>query len=253
MITIYLLKNTLNNKVYVGQTCKNLSRRFKNGLGYQGSCYINKAIKKYGKYNFYYDVITFCATQECADLLEKFFINKYNSTNPKVGYNICIGGRGVMSGRKHTSQTIQKMKKSKIGKNTWMKGRKNHHSEQHKIFLSKQMKLNELWKMAPSNIKHILKYIEEKHTKVKKSEYESIINRVRSGEKIKDIAVLYNVHVTVIQKITRGIKRQRSLISEIEHINIFKDYENGITCLNIAMQYKVSVDVIRRIVRKMKK
>src|ERR1700686_4527969 len=112
--TIYILKNKINDKVYIGQTWKLLKDRWNNGNGYLGSHKIERAIKKYGKDNFYYEILTFCSTQKCADIIESFFIKKYNSINN--GYNITIGGvKGVMTGRKHSEKSKNKMSESHKG------------------------------------------------------------------------------------------------------------------------------------------
>src|SRR5208282_2218302 len=96
--TVYLLKNLVNKKVYIGQTWKTLSERFRNGTGYSKCYYINNAINKHGKQNFVYETLTFCGTQETADYWESYFIMKYNATNPLEGYNLRSGGaRGLHS------------------------------------------------------------------------------------------------------------------------------------------------------------
>lgn len=114
MITLYLLRNKCNAKVYVGQTCKTLEARWNRGHGYIGSHKIHNAISKYGKKNFYYEVITFCGTQESANSVEHILIEKYDSINN--GYNITVGGTSqVMTGRKHSQESIKKMSESHKG------------------------------------------------------------------------------------------------------------------------------------------
>lgn len=112
--TIYILRNKCNDKVYVGQTWQTLETRWNRGHGYIGSHKIHNAIKKYGKENFYYDVVAYCETQTAADCCETFFIKRLDSI--EKGYNICLGGvKGVMTGRKHKSESIEKMSKSHKG------------------------------------------------------------------------------------------------------------------------------------------
>lgn len=131
MNTIYALKNKINSKVYIGQTWKSLKERWNNGHGYIGSHKIHNAIKKYGD-KFYYEVITFASTQETADALESFMIEKFNSVI--CGYNISLGGsKLVMHGRKHTKESKDKMSVSHIG-NTAHLGKK--HSDETKKRLS---------------------------------------------------------------------------------------------------------------------
>jgi hypothetical protein len=44
--TIYILKNKINDKIYVGQTWQSLNERWRNGMGYRGCHKIERAIKK---------------------------------------------------------------------------------------------------------------------------------------------------------------------------------------------------------------
>lgn len=95
---IYILRNKVNDKIYVGQTWQSLAERFDHGNGYVNCLYLNKAIKKYGKENFFYDVLTVCATQEVADYWETYFITKLDACDRQKGYNLRSGGsRGLQS------------------------------------------------------------------------------------------------------------------------------------------------------------
>lgn len=111
---IYRLVNKVNNKVYVGQTWDSLKDRWDNGWGYRSCTYLQRAIKKYGKNNFRYELLVVTHTQEMADYWEEFFIRKHGSRNPNLGYNIRGGGsRGKFT---HSQETKDKIAKSKLGK-----------------------------------------------------------------------------------------------------------------------------------------
>jgi len=104
--SIYLLTNTVNGKVYIGQTWLSLSKRSgKNGSNYNNSIYLYNAIKKYGMDKFEYQILVQCLDQEAADYLEDYFMEKYNSRNVHVGYNIKKGG----SAGKHSEETKAKI------------------------------------------------------------------------------------------------------------------------------------------------
>lgn len=103
---IYLLTNTENNKVYVGQTWLTYEKRMgKYGEGYSNSPYIYHAIQKYTLDKFAYTTLTECETQEEADKLEDYYIIKYNSRDLNIGYNLKEGG----SHGRHLEETKQKM------------------------------------------------------------------------------------------------------------------------------------------------
>lgn len=67
---IYIIKNKINNKVYVGQTTVSIKLRFQNHLSAarHGKDYIiGKAIRKYGEKNFYVELLEECLKEELND------------------------------------------------------------------------------------------------------------------------------------------------------------------------------------------
>lgn len=121
--TIYLIRNTVNDKKYVGQTWNSLSKRWASGYG--RCIHLDRAIKKYGKKVFYYEVLALCSDQETADYLESHYIHDYDTQNDKHGYNIRSGGEGSQ----HSSSSIEKMTNSKRNKSPlkleWIKSIRN--------------------------------------------------------------------------------------------------------------------------------
>lgn len=109
---VYLLKNKLNNKIYIGQTWQSLKDRFNNGKGYKHCPHLYNAINKYGKENFEYKILANCKTQEESNYLESFFINKYGSRNRNTGYNSKEGG----SNGKMSEEIKKKMSASSKGR-----------------------------------------------------------------------------------------------------------------------------------------
>lgn len=93
---VYMHKNLVNGKVYIGQTC-NLSERWRgSGKNYFNSIKFFNAIKKYGWDSFSHEVLYDNLNQEAADILEKELIEKYDSI--RSGYNLKEGGaRGQLS------------------------------------------------------------------------------------------------------------------------------------------------------------
>ena len=100
MYTIYLHKNKINNKVYIGQTIQdNLNDRWKNGLGYKTCTYFYNAIQKYGWDNFEHLILEQGQnlTKEELNQKEQYYINLYKANNPEFGYNITAGGQNNIS------------------------------------------------------------------------------------------------------------------------------------------------------------
>lgn len=108
---IYIVRNNINSKVYIGQTWRDLSVRWKSHLipSTSNHCIkLRRAIKKYGKEKFHIELLTICHTQEMANYWEIFFIRKFNSV--KQGYNIleyAFNRKGI----KHSLETKKKMSK----------------------------------------------------------------------------------------------------------------------------------------------
>lgn len=91
---IYIIKNKINDKVYIGQTTVSIKLRFQNHLSAarRGLDYvIGKAIRKYGEENFYVELLEECLAEEL-NSREQYWISFFNSTNSKYGYNISTGG-----------------------------------------------------------------------------------------------------------------------------------------------------------------
>lgn len=133
---IYMIKNVVNKKVYIGQT-KNYKKRWlthiNNAKNHSGGCWkLYNAINKYGLCMFDFEVISevFGSTEkelkDKLNRLEIYFINYYKST--EWGYNLTIGGNQVVN----TSETIMKISKTKQKKNTIEFGDRQYFPFNHK-------------------------------------------------------------------------------------------------------------------------
>lgn len=95
---IYIIKNSVNNKVYIGQS-KDVAKRWLNHV--YNARYENKinkhrsllheAMSEYGYEKFHYEILE--SRVENFDEREQYWIEKYNSRTPN-GYNISVGGKG---------------------------------------------------------------------------------------------------------------------------------------------------------------
>lgn len=85
MIGIYKIENLINHKVYIGQSI-HIERRWKEHCFPSASSIISKAIKKYGKENFSFQIIEECLEEEL-DEKEIYYIKQFDCIVPN-GYNI---------------------------------------------------------------------------------------------------------------------------------------------------------------------
>lgn len=84
-IGIYKIQNQVNGKIYIGQSV-HIEHRWQEHCRASAHSLIAKAIRKYGKENFTFEIIEECATDDL-DKLEEQYIKQYDSLVPK-GYNI---------------------------------------------------------------------------------------------------------------------------------------------------------------------
>lgn len=86
---IYKTTNLINGKIYIGKESRNKKKYYGSGV------LLNRAIKKYGLDNFKKDILEIgIITNEELNKREIYWINFFNSTNKKIGYNILFGGTG---------------------------------------------------------------------------------------------------------------------------------------------------------------
>ena len=88
---IYKITNKINGKIYIGQTIRPIQQRFNrhmnDAINNVIDTHFSRAIRKYGKDNFYIECIDKAKNQENLTQKEQYWIQKYNSTNPLIGYN----------------------------------------------------------------------------------------------------------------------------------------------------------------------
>lgn len=119
---IYKITNLINGKCYIGQTTRSVEERVKGSFSYKGCTFLKKAFDKYGFDNFKIETLEECGSVEELNFLEQYYIKHFDSTNKKIGYNICTGGQsGPMVGRKHTKCTKIKISNFRKGSKASLK------------------------------------------------------------------------------------------------------------------------------------
>ena len=105
---IYIIKNFANNKRYIGQTVQSSQERFSQHIreayaqGRREYDYcLSRGIRKYGRESFDFAVLAEQVPIEDLDLVEEHYIDMYNTTDPKYGYNMSIGHRDTANFKKY--------------------------------------------------------------------------------------------------------------------------------------------------------
>lgn len=132
---IYMFKNKMNGKCYIGKTSRPLRRRLiehkTNSKKVNTNSLLYKSIQKYSWESFSISIIEKHIDINNLNDREIFYIKKYNSYFKNNGYNLTYGGdggcmsteviqRGIETKRKngninHTNDTIQKISKTMTG------------------------------------------------------------------------------------------------------------------------------------------
>jgi group I intron endonuclease len=98
---IYIIKNIVKNKIYIGCSI-HLNKRIaehKNMLikNKHENKYLQNSVNKYGIDRFVFDILVDDDSLSIEELweLEEMYIRLFNTTNKKIGYNLCFGGKGT--------------------------------------------------------------------------------------------------------------------------------------------------------------
>jgi group I intron endonuclease len=169
---VYLLRNKINNKLYVGKSV-DIPKRWKSYIRDEHTNYrkhtqpIVNAIRKYGWKNFESSIIEYCGKDKLLKR-ESFWISHYKTLDRNIGYNICPFSTDS-TGYKHTIESRLKMSIAQ-------KGKKKHFSKEHIRNITIQIK-NQTGKgnLNPMFGRH--------HTETSKNTISSILkNKYRTGE-----------------------------------------------------------------------
>ena len=183
--TVYMHKNKINGKVYIGITSNNPKRRWDCGRGYKNQILFYRSIQKYSWENFEHIILFENLTKKQAEQKEIELIACYKSNQREYGYNIANGGNCVGSASEETrkkmsermkknnpmknKEIVEKMRQSQLGKKlseehkqkliNANKGRKRTEEEQEKDRIAHLGEKNGMYgrkgKLHPSFGKHL--------------------------------------------------------------------------------------------------
>ena len=124
MGSIYKITNTVNGKAYIGQTIKDaVKTRIQHHLHGHGNVIFTRALHKYGKAAFQFEILHDGIIPEFLDSYEMEAIAKHKTLSPN-GYNLTEGGSGHGK-RAFDPDTRHKMSERMRGKNNPMYGKKH--------------------------------------------------------------------------------------------------------------------------------
>lgn len=115
---VYVHRNKVNGKRYIGITNNTSKRWYGKGKRYEKCPRFWAAIQKYGWDEFTHEIILSGLTLDEANEAERYYIAKFKTCDKANGYNILPGGDFVpsMKGKHHSEETRQKMREAAIGR-----------------------------------------------------------------------------------------------------------------------------------------
>ena len=205
---IYVIKNRINNKLYVGQSVNAGERFIKHckPSANDGHSLIARAIQRYGANNFWFEVLE--SQVENYNEREKYWIEKLNSLAPN-GYNVLYGGDEppvhystehplssfkdisdvleVKDELKNTNMSLSEIaKKHNVSKRTILRINQGLHYEDINESYPLRKQPNILGKLSDDQVAEIIEILQYTYR-----QYE-------------DIARQYNVSISAIQQINAG-------------------------------------------------
>jgi group I intron endonuclease len=260
---IYLAVNRKNGKAYVGQTIRGLKRRKTEHINASLVCSrdespLHKAIKKYGKRHFSWEILERCASKKELNECEEKWIAFYNSFDRRCGYNLTTGGGQYKQSKETILKRAEKLRGHTVSRETRKKisrANKGHvMSEEQKEQLRKchtGHKYGERHRMLSSknnrgSKNHAATITEKTATRIKE-----LLNTKMTH---KEIALLLGTSKNVVALIGSG-KTWKHVGSEVKSriistetvIKIKSMLANKISRLSIAEELNVSKTVVTEI------
>ena len=245
---IYLIKNIVNNKIYIGQTLISPFDRWKEhikSINRNINSPLYEDVRKYGIENFTFQILEENISSEYLDKKECFYIKKYESIDINKGYNISQGGK------KNTSTRVLDLADV----------------ENIILMIKKGMSFIEIAKIFnvnPSTISDINNgdtwYLDKyeypinekiyKHKNFNNQTIQDIYKLLRENNTISMIAEQYLVSKTTISKINKGIiYHQKGTDYPIKEFGVGKQAINNVRLKDIAYKLSTSKDSLVKLAR----
>ena len=108
---VYKINNTINGKAYIGISINEPEKgRIRLHLSGHGNRILSRAVKKYGRDAFIYEILEENVFPELLSDLEVHYISTYNTVVPN-GYNLTYGGERAQIASEETKQKLSEAKK----------------------------------------------------------------------------------------------------------------------------------------------
>lgn len=211
---IYIIKNDINTKVYIGQALDSKKRFQSHCKKNNDNSLIDKAIQKYGKEHFWFEVLE--SQIENYNEREKYWIRYYNSIKP-FGYNILIGGKEPPRyfGDEHpnvkiSDENVKLLKIDLAETNIPL----SQLAEKYHISKRQVLRINQGISRASLNEKYPIRQNPNINGKLTEDDVDDIIDLLKFTYRFNgDIAREYRVEAHTISRINDGTYHHRENVS----------------------------------------
>ncbi len=239
---IYIIKNKINNKVYIGQTTHSVEERYKQHMkpsAHKKSYKIYKAINKHGAENFYYEVLENDIPVEQLNEKEIEYIEKFNSY--KKGYNSTKGGDGRLINKiEDINYIVNELKNGRFIKDI-----------AEELNICSETISRALHKHGIKNGSLIQENLSTDHLKqINRNDVKALYEQ---GYKYNEIEKILKIDMRSISRIIKELKLDgRQHYVDYDSLNIEqikKDKENGMRVRDIIEKYKINQFAYYKIIR----
>ena len=231
--SIYIIRNSINNKVYIGQTTIGVSERFKahikpSTIKKRGTYKIYNAIQKYGIDNFYVQTLESDIPIEELDNKEIAYISQYDSY--RNGYNTTQGGDGRMIAKIEDEAKLL-------------------------VLFNQGLTAEELANEFNCSKATILRTLHKKGLfYYKKLNKETLVALFNQGLAYKEIANQMDIPDWTVERYCKrwGLKRNKRIDEKLfDYEQLEEDYKNNISIQEICEKYNIGRTTFYRIKSKL--
>ena len=232
--SIYIIRNTINDKVYIGQTTMTVMERFKNHLKpstcKQRSTYkLYNAMNKYGKENFYVETLESNIPVGELDNKEIYYIEQFDSLNN--GYNTAMGGNARRIYKWDDINEIISLFQQGI----------------------KAENIAEKYKVCKETIFRIVHgngyYVRQDPEECNKERLQDLVSQGYTNQEIAD--VLHMKPWTIQRRLQKyNIRRRKTYIQnriDFDYDGLISDFLNGMKVDDICSKYEIDPKTYRKI------
>lgn len=262
---IYKIINTINNKIYIGQSIE-YKRRWaahkrdavKNS---DKASLASFAIKKYGEKYFIFEILACCQTMDDANEIESYLIRYYNSQVPN-GYNITSGGSNGFKSEE-SKELMRNYWRDPIWKNWVISLINNYHQncsigqkEKRRENMSKLWKENHFsfdteFKKGHKHSEEVLKKLSTSNSgKTAWNKGTVGVMKVNSASfKKGHVSWLKGTHITTSSSFITGEKHKMAKLTNEQVLEIVELHKQKVRKKDIADKFNITIANVYSIIR----